>query len=73
MLTDSEFWRTLDLILAQKGRVNELGLYSRFVASLLSYNFDAESWSGHYTKFGANRPQLSSVRPTEWHCDGTVH
>jgi hypothetical protein len=38
----------------------------------VSYNFDAESWSGHYTKFEANRAAKHYVRTTEAVPDGTV-
>jgi hypothetical protein len=48
-----------------EGLVNELGLYSRFVAGLLSYNFDAEGWSCHCMKFGANRPASRPVKRSE--------
>jgi hypothetical protein len=39
--------------------------FNKVKAGLLGYNFDAESWSGHYIKYGANRPQTCYVRPTE--------
>ena len=35
-------------------------------------HFDAESWSGHYIKFEANRAAKRSVRTTEAILDGTV-
>jgi hypothetical protein len=39
---------------------------------LISYNFDAEYWVSHHTKFREISPQTSSVRPTDEASDGTV-
>jgi hypothetical protein len=38
----------------------------------LRYNFDAQSWSGHYKKSEANRIAKRFVRTPEAVLDGTV-
>jgi hypothetical protein len=46
--------------------------YDKVQAGLISYNFDAEYWVSHHTKFRENSPQTSSVRPSDEASDGTV-